>query len=74
MFQKITKLLGGVLIGGYIGCTSQKNNLSFVEAFQYRANNPIEDRYTIGKLKGVRGVLTSVFDGHGGELTVPFSP
>lgn len=36
----------------------------------YNANDPIEDRHTYQKLKSIKGFTASVFDGHGGDLTV----
>jgi hypothetical protein len=42
----------------------------FIETVTYNANNPIEDRLAYGRLKSIDGFTASVFDGHGGDLTV----
>lgn len=42
----------------------------FLETVSYNANNPIEDRLAYAKLKSIDGFTASVFDGHGGDLTV----
>lgn len=44
----------------------------FVQTKQYRANNPIEDRICVSEMKRFKGLLISVFDGHGGDLCVIF--
>jgi hypothetical protein len=49
----------------------------FLETVSYNANNPIEDRFSYARLRSIDGFTASVFDGHGGDLTVsilPFSP
>ena len=42
----------------------------YIETLQFRANDPIEDRIAHGKLNQVSAYVVSVFDGHGGYLTV----
>jgi hypothetical protein len=42
----------------------------FLETVSYNANNPIEDRFAYARLKSIDGFTASVFDGHGGDLTV----
>jgi hypothetical protein len=52
--------------------TSNSKDFPFIEISQYNANNPIEDRYCYQKLNSINGFTASVFDGHGGDLTVFF--
>ena len=51
-------------------CDSNQDEYPFVEVFSYRANNPIEDRSCYTKLNAIDGFTATVFDGHGGDLTV----
>ena len=51
-------------------CSSTQDEYPFVQVFSYRANDPIEDRSCYTKLKAIDGFTATVFDGHGGDLTV----
>jgi hypothetical protein len=51
-------------------CQANATEYPFVEVIEYNANNPIEDRHSYVKLKSINGFAASVFDGHGGYLTV----
>jgi len=51
-------------------CQSNTTEYPFVEVVEYNANNPLEDRHCFTKLKSINGFTASVFDGHGGALTV----
>jgi hypothetical protein len=52
-------------------CTAPtQQEYPFVETVSYNANNPIEDRLSYTRLKSIEGFTASVFDGHGGDLTV----
>lgn len=53
-------------------CQANTTEYPFVEVIEYNANNPIEDRHSYAKLKSINGFTASVFDGHGGYLTVIF--
>jgi len=52
-------------------CTTQQD-YPFLEAIAFNANNPIEDRHCYTRLKSINGFTASVFDGHGGDLTVNY--
>jgi hypothetical protein len=54
--------------------TGTHQEYPFVETVSYNANNPIEDRLAYTRLKSIDGFTASVFDGHGGDLTVPPRP
>jgi serine/threonine protein phosphatase PrpC len=51
-------------------CKSNTTEYPYVEVVEYNANNPIEDRHCFTKLQSINGFTASVFDGHGGALTV----
>ena len=70
--QRIAKMIGISTAFGLnnLFCFSQETQFPFVEVVQYRANDPIEDRYSYAKLTSINGFTASVFDGHGGYLCV----
>lgn len=72
IFSKFLKLaaIGSAVVISQTSCDSQISEYPFVEVVQYRANTPIEDRHCFSKLKSIKGFTASVFDGHGGDLTV----
>lgn len=52
-------------------CTAQtRSDFSFLETVTFNANSPTEDRFCYAKLKAIPAFTASVFDGHGGDLTV----
>ena len=44
-----------------------------VKSVTYVANSEIEDRIVISELKGVGGLMVSVFDGHSGWLVAEYA-
>lgn len=51
---------------------SDKPYDSYVVAKQYRANKIVEDRILVSEMKRMKGLVVSVFDGHGGDLCVHY--
>ena len=62
--------LSSAFVLSNVFCTAEKNEYPYVETVSYNANDPIEDRLCYTRLKSIEGFTASVFDGHGGNLTV----
>lgn len=70
--SKLIKIIGitSAAILANTCCDSSVKEYPFAEVLQYRANNPIEDRFCLTQLNSIKGFTASVFDGHGGDLVV----
>ena len=70
--SKLAKIVGIATFSilASANCGSNAQQYPFAEVLQYRANNPIEDRFCLTQLNSIKGFTASVFDGHGGDLVV----
>ena len=70
LLNKLRVAVVGLALAITHSCSANQQEYPFVEVVTYRANDPIEDRHCFTRLNALDAFTATVFDGHGGDLTV----